>query len=80
MDRGAWQATVHGSQRVRYDLVTKQQHYVKHVVSGIFSQQPCRVDFRAALEIRRMKIRQVVTKPPRYHSEAETMLDPLDHV
>ena len=25
MDRGAWKATVMGSQRVRYDLVTKQQ-------------------------------------------------------
>ena len=25
MDRGAWQATVHGSQRVGHDLVTKQQ-------------------------------------------------------
>ena len=25
MDRGAWQATVHG---VRHDLVTKQQHQV----------------------------------------------------
>ena len=23
MDRGAWQATVHGIARVRYDLVTK---------------------------------------------------------
>ena len=80
MDTGAWQATVHGSQRVRYNLVTKQQQYVAHIVSGIFSQQPCRVDFRAALEIRRMRIREVVTKPQRYHSEAETMLDPLDHV
>ena len=30
MDRGAWWATVHGSQRVRHDLETKQQqqqHY-----------------------------------------------------
>ena len=25
MDRGAWQATVYGSQSVRYDLATKQQ-------------------------------------------------------
>ena len=25
MDRGAWQATVHGLQRVGHDLVTKQQ-------------------------------------------------------
>ena len=25
MDRGAWQATVHGVARVRYDLATKQQ-------------------------------------------------------
>ena len=25
MDRGAWQATVHGVTRVRYDLTTKQQ-------------------------------------------------------
>ena len=25
MDRGAWQAIVHGSQRVRYNLVIKQQ-------------------------------------------------------
>ena len=24
MDRGAWQATVHGVTRVRHDLVTKQ--------------------------------------------------------
>ena len=28
MDRGAWQATVHGIARVRYDLLTKQQHFV----------------------------------------------------
>ena len=26
VDRGAWQATVYGVSRVRYDLVTKQQH------------------------------------------------------
>ena len=26
MDRGAWQATVHGLQRVRHDLATKQQN------------------------------------------------------
>ena len=25
MDRGAWQATVHGVARVRHDLVTKQR-------------------------------------------------------
>ena len=25
MNRGTWQATVHGSQRVGYNLVTKQQ-------------------------------------------------------
>ena len=25
MDRGAWQATVHGVTRVRHDLATKQQ-------------------------------------------------------
>ena len=25
MDRGAWRATVMGSQRLRHDLVTKQQ-------------------------------------------------------
>ena len=25
MDRGAWQATVHGVARVRHDLVTEQQ-------------------------------------------------------
>ena len=25
MDRGAWRATVHGSQRVRHNLATKQQ-------------------------------------------------------
>ena len=25
MDRGAWQATVHGITRVRYDLATKKQ-------------------------------------------------------
>ena len=25
MDGGAWQATVHGSQKVRHNLVTKQQ-------------------------------------------------------
>ena len=25
MDRGAWQATTHGVQRVKHDLVTKQQ-------------------------------------------------------
>ena len=66
--------------KVRYDLVTKQQQYVKHIVSGIVLQQPCGVDFRAALEIRRMRIREVVTKPQRYHSEAEQRLDPLDHV
>ena len=27
-DRGAWQNTVHGSQRVREELVTKQQHSI----------------------------------------------------
>ena len=27
MDRGAWQATVHGFVRVRYNLVTKQQQF-----------------------------------------------------
>ena len=26
MDRGAWQAIVHGTARVTYDLATKQQH------------------------------------------------------
>ena len=26
MDRGAWQATVHGLQRVGHDLATKQQN------------------------------------------------------
>ena len=29
MDRGAWRATVHGLQRVRHDLVTKQQQHTK---------------------------------------------------
>ena len=28
MDRGAWGATVHGSQRVGYNSVTKQQQFV----------------------------------------------------
>ena len=27
-DREAWHAAVHGAQRVRHDLVTKQQHTV----------------------------------------------------
>ena len=27
MDRGAWQATVHGVTRVQHDLVTKQQQH-----------------------------------------------------
>ena len=27
MDRGAWQATVHGVARVRHDLATKQQQH-----------------------------------------------------
>ena len=28
MDRGAWWATVHGSQRVRHDLATKRQQHI----------------------------------------------------
>ena len=28
MDRGAWQATIHGAARVGHDLVTKQQQQV----------------------------------------------------
>ena len=30
MDRGAWQATLHGIAKVRHDLITKQQKY--HVI------------------------------------------------
>ena len=33
MDQGAWHAAVHGSQRVRHDLVSKQQMVV--LVSGL---------------------------------------------
>ena len=29
MDRGAWWATVHGSQRAGHDLVTKQQQQIE---------------------------------------------------
>ena len=29
-DREAWCAVVHGSQRVRQDLVTKQHTYIRH--------------------------------------------------
>ena len=29
MDRGAWQATVHGVARVRHDLVTKHKRQIK---------------------------------------------------
>ena len=28
MDRGAWWATIHGSQRLGHDLTTKQQHHI----------------------------------------------------
>ena len=28
MDRGAWQATVHGVSRVRHDLATKSHHHL----------------------------------------------------
>ena len=31
MDRGAWQATVHGISRVRHDLVTKQPHHTIYI-------------------------------------------------
>ena len=31
MDRGAWQATVHGVARVGHDLVTKQQQLMLQV-------------------------------------------------
>ena len=32
MDRGAWQATVHGSHSVGHDLVTKQQQPTLHLL------------------------------------------------
>ena len=35
MDRGAWQATVHGVTRVRHDLVTKPPHHI-FSITGIF--------------------------------------------
>ena len=31
MDRGVWQATVHGVARVGHDLVTKQRFYVNYI-------------------------------------------------
>ena len=38
MDRGAWQATVHESQRVGNDLATKQpQRGVIYVIFGLFA-------------------------------------------
>ena len=41
MDRGAWQATVHGITRVGYDLATKQQQQQQtcthnEEISGVF--------------------------------------------
>ena len=40
MDRGAWQATVHGVARVRHDLATKEkeiQTFVSKVMSLLFN-------------------------------------------
>ena len=34
MDRGAWQATVHGAARVRHDLATKPPHYLVVFTDG----------------------------------------------
>ena len=34
MDRGAWQTTVHGVEKVRQDSVTKQQQQQSHIVKA----------------------------------------------
>jgi len=36
MDRGAWQATVHGGARVGHDLVTKNRHHFKYIYFCFF--------------------------------------------
>ena len=38
MDRGAWQATIHGSQRVRHDLVTNT-HMHMHKLLTVHSHE-----------------------------------------
>ena len=35
MDRGAWQATVHGVERIGHDFATKQQHGYESKVSSV---------------------------------------------
>ena len=42
MDRGAWQATVHGVPRVRQDLVTKQETIVIRRFRLMNISRPCR--------------------------------------
>ena len=47
MDRGAWQATVHGIARVRYDLATKPP--APHVTGAVLRTQF--VLFHSTLEV-----------------------------
>ena len=44
MDRGAWQATVHGVARVGHDLATKPPPLIKHYFMNTVSMgEKCRV-------------------------------------
>ena len=39
MDRGAWQATVHGVTRVRHDLVTKERELILQSLFSFFKSR-----------------------------------------
>ena len=39
MDRGAWQATVHGVARVRHDLVTKERELILQSLFSFFKSR-----------------------------------------
>ena len=41
MDRGVWQAAVHGSQRAGHNLAAKQQHIPLNWTEGITTKSVC---------------------------------------
>ena len=51
IDRGAWWATVHGLQRVRHDLVTKQQRWIEIYLSGSYLESLLRIICYSAVSI-----------------------------
>ena len=62
MDRGAWQATVHGVTRVGHNLVTKPPCNNVHTLSSMFSsfkQEICR---HLSFQIQKLKFSKISTK------------------